>query len=116
AHLAVGVDERSNAAGHDVPVSVSYVGSLGAAGGVRPTAFDHADHRRPKRNRSPHGKGLACTASCVGAPSGAGGWSSSGWRWPAPFSSVAGGSAAPGPATAGRAAPAAAHDTYSRGL
>ena len=50
------------------------------------------------------------TASCAGAPSGAGPWSSSGWRWLLPPSSVAGSSVAPGPAIAGTAAPAAAHD------
>jgi hypothetical protein len=50
------------------------------------------------------------TASCAGAPSVAG-WSwSSGWRWPAPSLSAAGCSVAPGPATAGRIALAAAHD------
>jgi hypothetical protein len=50
------------------------------------------------------------TASCAGAPSGAGPWSGSGWRWPTPPSFVADWSAAPGPATAGRAAPAAVRD------
>jgi hypothetical protein len=48
--------------------------------------------------------GATSTASCAGAPSGAG-WSwSSGWRWPMPPSSVAACSGAPGPATAGRVA------------
>jgi transposase len=47
------------------------------------------------------------TAGCAGAPSGAGWWWRAGWRWPAPPSSVAGWSAAPGPAIAGTVAPAA---------
>jgi transposase len=55
-------------------------------------------------------------ASCAGAPSGAGGWSSSGWRWPAPPSSVAAWFAAPGPTIAGKAAPAAVRDPYWRSL
>jgi hypothetical protein len=50
------------------------------------------------------------TASCAGAPSAAESWSSSGWRWQPPRSSAAGCSAAPGAATAGKAALAAAHD------
>jgi hypothetical protein len=41
---------------------------------------------------------------------GAGWSSSSGWRWPAPSSSVAGSSAAPGPTTAGRTAHVDARD------
>jgi transposase len=60
--------------------------------------------------------GGTSTASCAGAPSGAGSWWSSGWRWPAPSSSVAGWSAAPGPTTAGKAALAAAHDARGRNL
>jgi len=54
--------------------------------------------------------GVTSTGSCAGAPSGDGWWSSSGWRWPAPSSSVAGWSAAPGLSTAGTAALVAAHD------
>jgi hypothetical protein len=50
------------------------------------------------------------TASCAGAPSGAGWSSSSGWRLPTPPSSAAAWSVAPGPATAGTADPTAAHD------
>jgi transposase len=50
------------------------------------------------------------TASCVGAPSAAESWWSSGWRWRPPRSYAAGCSAAPGAATAGKAALAAAHD------
>jgi hypothetical protein len=56
--------------------------------------------------------GATSRASCAGAPGAAGRWSSPGWRWPAPSSSVAGWSAAPGPTTAGRAARAAAHDRH----
>jgi hypothetical protein len=44
------------------------------------------------------------TASCASVPSGADWWWRSGWRWPAPPSSAAGCSPAPGPATAGRTA------------
>ena len=51
------------------------------------------------------------TASCAGAPYGAGWWWRSGWRWPTPPSSVAGWSAVSGPATAGKAARAAAPET-----
>jgi Transposase DDE domain len=54
------------------------------------------------------------SASCAGAPSGEGPWSSSGWRWPAPPSSVAGYSAAPGPTTAGRIAHVDARDACWR--
>jgi transposase len=54
------------------------------------------------------------TASCAGAPSGAGWSSSSGWRWPTPPSSVADWSAAPGLATAGRAASSPPVTTYWR--
>src|SRR5215213_1074970 len=54
--------------------------------------------------------GGTSTASCAGAPSVAGGWWRSGWRWPALSWSVAAWSAAPGPTIAGTAALAAAHD------
>src|SRR5918993_3992323 len=54
--------------------------------------------------------GPTSTASCAGAPSGAGWSSSSGWPWPMPPSCAAGWSVAPGPTTAGTAALAAAHD------
>jgi hypothetical protein len=40
----------------------------------------------------------------------------SGWRWSTPSSSAAGWSAAPGPATAGTADPAAAHDLLAQAL
>src|SRR5215207_1127551 len=60
--------------------------------------------------------GPTSTASCAGAPNGADWWSSSGWRWPTPRSCLADWSAAPGPTTAGRAAPAAVHDAYWRSL
>src|SRR5438094_4561658 len=60
--------------------------------------------------------GETSTASCAGAPSGAGRWWSSGWRWPVPPSSAAGSSAAPGPATAGTATHAAAHDLLAQAL
>jgi hypothetical protein len=49
------------------------------------------------------------TASCAGAPS-ADGWWSSGSHLPAPSSSAAGCYAAPGPTIAGKAALGAAHD------
>src|SRR6266508_3279823 len=49
--------------------------------------------------------GATSTASCAGAPSGAGWSSSSGWRWPTPPSSVAAWSAAPGLATAWQGRP-----------
>jgi transposase len=62
-----------------------------------------------------HAWGIS-TASCAGVPSGAEPWSSSGWHWSAPPSCVAGSSAAPGPTTAGRADPAAAHDPTGAGL
>ena len=51
--------------------------------------------------------------SCASAPNGAGWSSSSGWRWPAPSSSAAGSSVAPGAAIAGRAVPVAAHEHLS---
>src|SRR5918994_4719462 len=47
--------------------------------------------------------GATSTASCAGAPSVAGWWWRSGWRWSAPSSSAVGWSAALGPATAGTA-------------
>jgi hypothetical protein len=54
--------------------------------------------------------GATSTASCAGAPSVAGGWWRSGWRWPALSWSVAAWSAAPGPTIAGTAAHTVAHD------
>ena len=54
--------------------------------------------------------GATSTASCAGAPSGAGGWWRFGWRWSTPSSSAAGCCGVPGAATAGRVDPAAAHD------
>jgi hypothetical protein len=54
--------------------------------------------------------GATSTASCAGVASAAGPWSSSGWRWPMPPSCWAGCSAAPGPGTAGKDAPAVAHE------
>jgi transposase len=62
-----------------------------------------------------HLPGATSTASYAGAPNGIGSSSSSGWRWPAPSWSVAGSSAVPGPAIAGTAAHAAAHDHLSAG-
>jgi transposase len=56
--------------------------------------------------------GPTSTASCAGAPSAAGWWWRSGWRWQAPPSSVAGCCAAPGPTTAGRVALVDAHDRH----
>jgi transposase len=54
------------------------------------------------------------TASCAGAPSGAGWSSSSGWRLPTPPSSAAAWSVVPGPATAGTADPPPPVTTYWR--
>jgi transposase len=80
-----------------------------------PVRSPPAASRRPSRPASvgrwsAPTRGPTRTASCAGAPNAAGWWSSSGWPWPAPPSCAAGCSAAPGPATAGKAAPAAAHD------
>jgi hypothetical protein len=66
-----------------------------------------ASQRRSKRavagRWSAPMRGATSTASCAGAPSGAGWWWSSGWPWPAPSSSRAGCCAVPGLTTAGRA-------------
>jgi transposase len=71
---------------------------------------------QPRSRRADAGRwsapmaGATSTASCAGAPNAAGWWWRSGWRWLTPPSSAAAWSVVPGPATAGTADPAAAHD------
>ena len=54
--------------------------------------------------------GAISTASCAGAPSAAGWWSSSGWHWPTPPSCLVDWCVAPGSPTAGTPAHGGGHD------
>jgi hypothetical protein len=59
--------------------------------------------------------GATSTASCAGAPSAAGWWSSSGWHWPTPPSCLVDWCVAPGSPTAGNAAHGGGHNADWRG-
>ena len=98
-------------AGYDDQPCRQVLTERGMAGQIAPAGCQPRSRPATAGSSSAPTPGATSTASCAGAPSGVEPLSSSGWRWPMPPSSVADWSAAPGPTTAGTAAPAAAaHD------
>jgi hypothetical protein len=91
----------------DLPAVLAERGMAGEIATRGKPAPIQASRRWPVERTHPWG---TSTASCVGAPSAAESWWSSGWRWRPPRSYAAGCSAPPGAATAGKAALAAPHD------